>query len=169
MNFRFGATWVAVFSLAGCATPHVSPHEAVPPETPKASTAILIAIEQRNSPDQRYTPASLPVVKGLDGKALNCDWNAGCPVWIRVLPGDHQFEIFYRADFNYVGSAWNEATIKLDVPKMRAGHVYVARYSLDRTNKTVSARVEDLGEKPNFGLWYPFLGVQNARQITAEF
>jgi hypothetical protein len=160
----------ALVALGGCGTsPLVTPHLGVAPGTPSSATAVLISADQRQSPDQRYFPPVLSTLSSVDGKRVNCDWNAGCPVWIRVAPGDHQFGIHYRTDFSYSGKAWSATDLNVEIKAMKPGHVYVTRYTRDPSGKTVSVRIEDLGEKANAGLWFPLLGVQNSQFYVADF
>jgi hypothetical protein len=137
------------------------------PEVARTETAIFV------SADQRTSEPVLSTLVAVDGRKVNCDFNAGCPVWARVSAGSHVFTIKYRADFHGVTGVTNsghkETELEAVVPEMKPRHVYVARYTRSLSDNTVSIRVEDLGENPKFALRFPLFGTPNPQYYPAEF
>ena len=158
-------------ALSGCATdsPLTTPYSADGASGRLADTAVFIAIEQHNSSDQRLSKPVISTIQKIDGREVRCDWNAGCPVWARVGAGHHTFTVRYRADFSYSGKRWLEGTMEVEVPDMKPRHVYLLRYSHDASSMKVWARTEDLGESSNQGIWFPLLGVPNAKHYPPTF
>jgi hypothetical protein len=155
-------------TLVGCGTsPLVTPHVMHPLEVARADTAIFV------SADQRTSEPVLSTLAAVDGRRVNCDFNAGCPVWVRVPAGSREFTIKYRADFHGVpgltNSGHKETELNATVPQMKPRHVYVARYTRSLSDNTVSIRVEDLGENSKFTLRFPLFGTTNPQYYPAEF
>lgn len=98
-------------------------------------------------------------VKEIDGKATSC-FSAGCPTWVRVLPGRHTFKIRYYKNFEGVVYSGDSTVV---VENMVAGHVYHAKYVVGTTpdgKRGYSASVVDLGANSNYtyeieGVRYP--------------
>ena len=92
MLLRYWST-ALLFVLAGCGTsPLVVPHVMHPAGVAPSDTSIFVAA------DQRTNEAVMTTLQAMDGVKVNCDWNAGCPVWIRVSPQSHEFTIAYSAN-----------------------------------------------------------------------
>jgi hypothetical protein len=92
----------------------------------------------------------------VDGKDLSC-FQAGCPVWVRVIPGDHTFRIRCTT-VKLVGPLMNKGQSEMDLPvtAMQARHVYEAKCLIDKNSSDPSqspfrVEVKDLGENPDFG------------------
>jgi hypothetical protein len=92
----------------------------------------------------------------VDGKDLSCI-QAGCPVWVRVIPGDHTFRIRCTT-ITLVGPLMNKRQSELDLPftAMQARHVYEAKCLIDKNSSDPSQSayrvdVKDLGLNPDFG------------------
>ena len=167
MNRTYLLPCLLALALAGCGTnPLTTPYAAHPSEIKRSETAILISMDRQGS------PPLLATLVEIDGKAVDCDWNAGCPVWARTSPGAHKFTIRYRTDFygapGVTSSGHKFATLSVDVQDMRPRHVYVVRYIRDFTSNTVRAEVQDMGERAKTGILFPF-GVANPAEYLAEF
>ena len=157
--------------LSGCATvsPLTTPYSADDAPERSSDTAVFISIEQQHSSDQRLSKRVLSTIQKIDGRDVRCDWSAGCPVWARVGAGHHTFTVRYRADFSYSGGRWLEGTLEVDVQDMKPRHVYRLKYFHDASSLKVWARAEDLGENSTQGIWFPLLGVPNAKYFPAVF
>ena len=97
-------------------------------------------------------PRTAIAITGIDGVSRSCFFSeAGCPVWVRVLPGDHTFS----TDF-----------IKVNVTDMRPRHVYVAH--IKSVEGRMVAEIEDLGENPKYGFVLGVVGL-NAEYCRVVF
>lgn len=166
-KLRLVAATAAVSCLTACGSnPIVTPYDAHPPAVAKSETTVLISMDRQASP-----PILATIVK-IDSKDVACDWNAGCPVWARLAPGDHEFVIRFRTDFYGVPGATNSgfkvAELPVRIPAMQATHVYVLRYSRVASSNSIAARVEDMGARARTGIQFPF-GVANAIEYIADF
>ncbi|ASU37148.1 hypothetical protein hmeg3_01785 [Herbaspirillum sp. meg3] len=146
-------------SLSGCAF-HQAPYITYEGTPALSETAVFAAFDERQ-------PGSHANILAVDGKATTCV-QAGCPAWVRVLPGQHDFTVRYSAHFELgVGTYnWKRADTVVTVPAMKAAHVYQTRYreSADK----LSVTVDDLGEKPKFGITLGLEGV-NKKFYPVEF
>lgn len=153
---------VGVALLEACVTnPITTPYDATT-SSPKDKTAVLISM------DRQQTNPILATIVEIDGSKVNCSLNSGCPVWARVTPGNHIFTIHYRTDFHRINtSRYKEATLPIKIENMKALHVYAVRYSRSERDE-ISYVIEDLGERPQTGIAFPF-GVKNPTEYKAEF
>jgi hypothetical protein len=153
-------TLLATVLLSGCAfhrTPYVM-HEGSPP---LSSTAVFASFDESSV---KFNDSR---IRSADGKDTSC-FEVGCPYWVRVLPGKHVFSVRYTANhqWSYMSSGFNYADLSIEVPDMKPGHVYVARYR--ETGDRVAVIVEDLGEKPKFGITLGY-GSVNMKYYPVEF
>jgi hypothetical protein len=134
---------VAVALLSGC-TFHHEPYVAYESATPLSNTAVLVVTD--------HDPGISGVigVKAVDGRETSCA-QAGCPVWVRVLPGTHQFVLEARLNhrLSASGIVQNVWTPKFTIQDMKPRHVYKAR--IQRGNE-LTVTVSDLGKSSDFSL-----------------
>lgn len=105
-------------------------------------------------------PREIAEIKKVDGIDINCAM-AGCPLWVRVTPGKHVFTIRYN--FYVPGSpTYLTGTHDLEIPDMKAKHVYVARFQV--SGNTLKTSIQDLGENPNYTLTSGLKGVNQKSQ-----
>jgi len=154
--------WLGMFalaSLAGCQGYPVAPFVVNAADRPAADTAIFVAIDQTTGIN------SITTVSAVDGQRLACDWNYGCPVWVRVRPGAHQFQVNLQA--GYYGRY--QSSLAIPMTGMLPRHVYVTRYDIDTANMKLRYRVEDLGERPDFAIHLPFGPMPPTVHLPATF
>lgn len=135
---RTGLVFLAML-IGGCAF-HQTPYVMYEGDVPLANTAVFSSL------DDRATPRNESRIHSVDGKPTSCV-QAGCPYWVRVLPGAHQFLVRYLLPGIPVQ---RYANVPVQVPDMKPRHVYVARYQL--SGNTVRVTFEDLGEDPDYGI-----------------
>ena len=101
-------------------------------------------------------------VIAVDGKETSCV-QAGCPYWVRVLPGVHTFRVRYTTDLGFGGYkeiVSRVATVNIEIEDMRPMHVYEARYRESSDKQTLHSGFVDLGERPaKGGLWLGQKGI----------
>ncbi len=78
----------------------------------------------------------------VDGKKTSC-WKVGCPVWVRVLPGEHKIKVGLGS---YYLSDKSEVTVV-----MKPRHVYEAEF-LPIEHDKFEVTAQDLGENPEYGI-----------------
>jgi hypothetical protein len=119
-----------VLIASGCAF-HTQPFMAYADRThPLSDTSVFSTVAPGASNPLRNSP----LITDIDGVPTSCI-EAGCPIWVRVLPGDHTFTIRNYGEVKVSG--------------MRQRHVYVARGQAIAGHAVVS--VVDLGENPDYG------------------
>ncbi|MBX3621877.1 MAG: hypothetical protein KF891_18045 [Rhizobacter sp.] len=150
------ASLVLAVPLVGCAF-HRAPYVMYDGSPPLQNTAVFASVDQETGTDVVAT------VTSVDGKPTSCA-EAGCPLWVRVLPGKHTFAVRYTADIHMSGYSY--ANLVFTLENMKPLHVYHARYI--QTDGRVVARVEDLGERPNFGITLGLKGA-NRTYYPVEF
>ncbi len=128
--------------IGGCAFHH-APYPMYETDSPQAETAVFSSV------DDRATQHEVATIRAVDGKDTP---RSVFPVWVRVLPGTHHFSIHYSTNYGVGGGAITYRYVELPVTvvDMKPRHVYVARFR--RTAQGVSASVEDLGERPRYGI-----------------
>lgn len=147
---------LAISFLFGCTTGH-APFVAYDQQVPLAQTSVFMAMSYEGV-------GMVTQIKKVDGKDTPC-WQAGCPLWVRVLPGTHTFLVQYQSNFR-VGSmpgtiASNIATLEITVADMLPRHVYQASYSEE--GGIVRARILDKGENPDVCINFGYMGCPKAR------
>jgi hypothetical protein len=154
------ATISVGFGLAGCAF-HQKPYVAHDAGLPLNQTSVFSGVT-----DTAATNGALEIT-AIDGRATSCA-EAGCPVWARVAPGKHAFSLRFNGGYKLQGGLikWQTATLRVDVPDMKALHVYHARHEL--TLERINVNVSDLGERPKHGLNLGLEGA-NRKYYPVEF
>ena len=123
---------------SGCAF-HKTPFIAYAEKAhPLSDTSVFSTVPKGASNPLR----NAPLITHIDGVSRSCFWE-DCPMWVRVLPGDHTFTIKYYGEVKVSG--------------MKPRHVYVARGQAIAGHAVVS--VEDLGENPEYGVTFGATGV----------
>jgi len=143
--------------LLGCTTQH-APFQAYEQKVPLSQTAVFMAMNQTG-------PLIQSRINQTDGKDMPCAV-AGCPYWVRVLPGTHSFVLDYRSNFDVglvtAGAvSWTGAGLEVNVPNMLPKHVYRASYW--ESDGKVHLNVVDLGENSEVGLDFSYMGYHKAR------
>ena len=145
---RFFAIATLALITTGCAF-HKTPFIAYADKNHPLSDTSVFSTAPQGLPNP---PRTAIAITGIDGVSRSCFFSeAGCPVWVRVLPGDHTF----TTDF-----------IKVNVTGMRPRHVYVAH--VKSVEGRVVAEVEDLGENPEYGFMLGAVGL-NAEYCRVVF
>jgi len=128
--------------VGGCAFHH-APYPMYEGESPLADTAVFSSL------DERATQHEVATIRSVDGKDTP---RSVFPVWVRVLPGTHHFTVHYSTNYGIGAGAitYKYAELPVTVVDMKPRHVYVARFG--RTAQGVSVSVEDLGERPRYGI-----------------
>jgi hypothetical protein len=98
-------------------------------------------------------------IQKVDGKKPHCGI-VGCPLWVRVLPGSHVFEVNLDILNTFPRK---HGTAELTVSDMKPSHLYDAQFHIEDKKFRVTA--EDLGENPDYGVK---LGL-NAKYYRVEF
>ena len=123
---------------SGCAF-HNTPFIAYADKThPLSDTSVFSIVPQGASSPLRGKVG----ITDIDGVPTSCI-EAGCPRWVRVLPGDHTFTVAFFGGVKVTG--------------MKPRHVYVAQFRTIEPLAVVS--VEDLGENPDYGFTLGATGV----------
>ncbi len=133
-------------SMAGCAgpSPRVKPYGATPSEVQLSETAIFVSADVKNP--RHRVDALESTIKAIDGRAIQCAWRHGCPPWARVAAGDHEFVVEVNYNYTYAGNRTTLMPVK--VANIKPRHIYLTSY--ETNGNSLTARVEDLGESPNF-------------------
>ena len=157
MNKKITAAFLLL--LTGCAF-HQAPYIAYAGSPALSETAVFAAFDHQ----QQGVLSSILIV---DDKETSCA-QVGCPAWVRVLPGQHSFIVRYVPHFRLDGAfiIRRRAELTVTLPKMEARHVYQAHYR--EVDNTVTMSVEDLGERPKFGIDLGLEGV-NRKYYPVEF
>lgn len=153
-------TLASLAVLTGCAF-HQQPYLAHDSGLPKDRTAVFSVI-----PENAALNGQLEITE-VDGKPTSCA-QAGCPVWVRVPPGNHKFKLRFNGNYRlYAGFIqWQTATMTAEVLDMKALHVHHGQPRL--TSESVSVSVTDLGERPKHGIWLGLEGA-NRKYYPVEF
>lgn len=156
---RIIAAAILTLSLTGCAF-HQAPYITYKNAPALSQTAVFAAFNN-NLPDDFIS------ILAVDDKPTSCA-QVGCPLWVRVLPGQHSFLLRYVGNFMISGPfiTSQRSEINVTVPEMKAGHVYQANYRI--AGDYISVIVKDLGEKPNFGITLGLKGF-NKKYYPVEF
>jgi hypothetical protein len=156
---RKAACIFLILLLAGCAF-HRTPFATYEGNLPLANTAVFAAFDYKSE-------GALINIPFVDGKEMP-KFDAGYPYWVRVLPGRHTFTVRYNWDYGLsVGTVtWKTVDLPIEIPEMMPLHVYAARYT--RRGNRVSVSIEDIGERPNFGIILGRKGV-NQHLYPVEF
>ena len=93
-------------------------------------------------------------ILSVDGKETSC-WEAGCPIWVRVAPGDHKFKI--RLSIYDGVSSYRQGEAEFTAIGMKPRHVYEAQFRVEGNRFHVSEK--DLGENPEYGMTLGLKGV----------
>ena len=135
--------------MTGC-TFHQAPFIAYSEDVPLSETAVFSVM------DDKYPTHHMAQVKAVDGEKTSC-WEVGCPFWVRVLPGQHVFDVYFSSDHTWSmsTSSYKYVDFKIEVADMEPRHVYVVRY--ERAGENIGYVIEDLGENPDYALklWAP--------------
>lgn len=118
---------------------------------PLSDTSVF-SVYDDHVPDDRMQVG----IVAIDGKPFSCA-GAGCNFWVRVLPGNHEFEIRYNLMDGGLRS-YKTATIKM-AANMKAKKIYVAR-AVPETS-SLQVKVEELADDYDYKL--P-LGLKGANQ-----
>jgi hypothetical protein len=147
-------------SLVGCAF-HQTPYVAYDGQAPRSDTSVFSVVT-----DNAATKGALEITH-VDGRPTSC-FQVGCPVWVRVLPGEHSFTLVYKGDFKllYPQITWRTAGLKIDVTDMQSRHVYFGEPAV--VGDRLHVDVVDLGEKPKHGISLGLEGV-NRKYYPVEF
>jgi hypothetical protein len=142
--------------LLGC-TAHHAPYIAYEEKVSLSQTSVFLAVNQNKN-----NGLIVAEVTRTDGKDMPCP-SAGCPVWVRVLPGEHKFTVLCRSNFSLAGSFISFSEVKLEVPlpNMMPRHVYQASYR--ETNGGLSVQIIDHGENPSIGIDLSYMGYHVAK------
>lgn len=93
-------------------------------------------------------------IVSVDGVNMSCV-QAGCPIYVRVLPGDHTFKV--RLSIYDSVATYRQGEADLTIKEMKPRHVYEAQYVVDGNRFSVSSI--DLGENPEYGITLGLKGV----------
>ncbi|WP_215426480.1 hypothetical protein [Agarivorans albus] len=147
--------------LTSCAS-NQSPFDTTDGQLLNSETAVFSAINERH-----LGQVSSAEIVSVDGELTKGN---GGPMWVRVSPKSHSFEIKAKWD-EYSGfdqaSNWSghtEATVMVNIPEMKARHVYLAKYKITKTKIYVT--FEDLGKDPYFGFKLSSFGKRNGSNAT---
>ena len=91
---------------------------------------------------------TLGQIVAVNGVETSC-WEVGCPIWVRVLPGDNVFRLRFSIYDNGIAS-YKQGEGEFKVVDMKAKHVYEAVFSTDGKIFTMTPR--DLGENPSYSV-----------------
>ena len=109
-----------------------------------------------------FGTGSLVQITHVDGVKTDCA-QVGCPVWVRVLPGEHTFKIEAKAstlDGQFIRTFTSQFELKLST--MQPRHVYSLRRS------PTGFEVDDRGENPDVGITLGLKGV-NQKEYKVQF
>jgi len=105
----------------------------------------------------------LASIVAVDGKRL-VPKGAGSGFWVRVLPGEHEFEILYQLMDNGLVS-YKFTNIKVSVA-MNPRRIYLAQPSI--TDRSLSVNVKELPENSDYKMPLGLKGI-NYQEFSAEF
>ena len=105
--------------LSGCAF-HASPYVTYENDKhPLSDTAVLSTMGMKGN--------VLAQLVSVDSKNMSCA-QAGCPIWVRVLPGDHTFK--FRLSI-YEATVTRQGEAELIIKDMKPRHVYETNYVIE--------------------------------------
>ncbi|WKC35835.1 hypothetical protein QYM18_15310 [Ectopseudomonas chengduensis] len=87
-------------------------------------------------------------IVAVNGKKTSC-WEVGCPIWVRVLPGNNVFTLRFSVYDNGI-SSYKQGQADFEVPDMKAKHLYEAVFL--HNGNGFSMTPKDLGEKPAYSV-----------------
>jgi hypothetical protein len=122
------------------ATFHQTPFVTYQGNHPLSDTAVFSMINRQSGGND------LGQILNVDSIKTSC-WKVGCPIWVRVLPGDHAFIIRYSV---FYGLGQKSGVASVDIQDMKPRHVYQANF-IDNSN-SFRVAYEDLGENPKYGI-----------------
>lgn len=144
---------IAAFSLlvSGCAF-HRTPYKTYEGDPPLSSTSVFSSLDDKA---QKFIEARITHVNGQE---TSC-FQVGCPYWVRVLPGTNKFTVKYTSNYSMSAGLIRHsyAILDVEISDMKPGHVYVSRYR-EQPNR-VAIRVEDIGDRPDYGIVLGLQGV----------
>lgn len=126
---------------------------------PISDTSVFSAYDDE-IPDNRI----LPKILSIDGKKNTCTENVGCQLWMRALPGEHEFVIRYNFYDNGLTS-YKTTTINLRT-NMKAKKIYIVRATI--SSNTLFTRVEELPDGYDYKLPLGVKGL-NYKEFRARF
>ncbi|MBX8530301.1 hypothetical protein K5D32_11540 [Pseudomonas cichorii] len=91
---------------------------------------------------------TLGQIIAVNGKETSC-WEVGCPIWVRVLPGDNVFTLRFSVYDNGI-SSYKQGQAELKVSGMKAKHLYEVVFSNDSNGFSITPK--DLGENPTYSV-----------------
>lgn len=144
--------------VSGCmSTFHTQPYVAyADTQHPKSATSVFSSSGLNGN--------TLGQIVAVDGAQTSC-WKVGCPIWVRVLPGDHVFTVNYSIYDNGI-SSHRTGTAEVRITAMQPRHVYEVRYEV--MGDKFRAFAKDLGEDPDYGIYVGLQGV-NQKRYRASF
>lgn len=150
--------------LSGCMSlgePKVAYEDA---SHPLSDTAVF-AVQGFNSP-QEGAPQTISAVWRVDGKSMRNRLSLGdeLPVWVRVLPGTHEFKISYD---KFEDGTRKTGFATKTVVDMKPKHVYFAK--LHDLGSQFQIEVVDLGENSGFKEHVPALRSMKPGDFPATF
>lgn len=124
---------LAFILLSACST--AIPKMGLSDATPHSETAVFVAV------DDEATDYRLSQIIAVDGRKTACAAQ-GCPPWVRVTNGSHEFTIRYSFSLDH--------THTVTVENMKKGRIYVARRT--ENNNELEVHVEELPQGETYGL-----------------
>lgn len=149
----------ALGALSGCRTlnePAIAYFDKSHPHSDTAVFAVnsvMVSAEGRKNLD-----GSVLEVDGRSMRTISATWEY--PVWVRVLPGEHEFKVIHSKHPLYVVKA-------VTVKDMKPRHVYVEE--IHDYGSTYRMEVQDLGENPSFSEHLPWLTSTKSGDFRATF
>lgn len=140
-----GITFLFVLFLSGCAT-YKAPYTAYQGNIPYPETVVFIASHAKSPLPLQ---ARINKVDGIDIPAY-IGYTIGYPIWVRVTPGTHTFNIKYTAEVSLFYGTVIYANFEITIPDMKPKHIYSAHYSYDKETKKAYIAVDELEESTNF-------------------
>jgi hypothetical protein len=152
--------FVTAILMTGCAF-HQQPYVAHDSNLPTSKTSVFSVVTENAAAN-----GALEILE-VDGRPTSCV-QVGCPVWVRVAPGNHKFTLRFNGNFRLSAGfiKWQTATFTVEVADMTALHVYHGQHRL--SSEAVSVYVQDLGERPKHGIWLGLEGA-NRKYYPLEF
>jgi hypothetical protein len=126
---------------------------------PRSDTSVFAVDRHMVNEDGTATGAVLSV----DGHSTRdyFSMTEQVPPWVRVLPGDHTFEI------TYLKSNRQSMVKTVSVPNMSPRHVYVAH--LVDQGMTYKIDVQDIGDTSSFKEHVPNFHTMESEDVTVTF
>src|SRR5690348_7752297 len=157
-------TVLGCVTLSGCMSlgePKVAYKDA---NHPHSDTAIF-AVQGFNAAEAG-APQTISAVWRVDGKSMLNRFSMGeeLPVWVRVLPGTHEFKISYD---KFEDGTRKTGFATKTVADMQPRHVYFAR--LHDLGNQFRIEVVDLGENSGFKEHVPVLRSMKPGDFPATF